>query len=216
MAIFTTQQSIGQYMVIKSRNHEEISLDTLSENITIHIGEQSHLRILISEANYHHAISIIATKGSQLEIIEKSSWSGSIQWNIDLIEPYAQVTYSTRLSDIQNSQHTISINHQASYTSSHIDSRYYVENSQKLKQHTIITIPEAITHCNASQSAEILLHTKRSHIDIIPELQVATDRSNASHGVSIHPFSEIDIFYLMTRGLSRELAQKSIVEGFLE
>lgn len=216
MAIFIIQQSIGQYMVIKSRNHEEILLDTLSENVTIHIGEQSHLRVLISESDYHHTISIIATKGSQLEIIEKSPWSGSIQWNIDLIEPYAQVNYITRLGNVLESKHIISINHQASYTSSHIDSRYYVENSHKLKQHTIITVPQSMSHCTAAQSAEILLNTERSNIEIIPELRVVTDGSNASHGVSIHPISEGDIFYLMSRGLSRELAQKSVVEGFLE
>lgn len=215
MALYSTKQQVEQYTIVKSRNSEEILLDTLSEQTLIHIGEQAKLCIIIPNAEYNHIIHIIATKGSSIDIIEKESWTGSIQWTIDLIEPYAQVTYSTRLSDIQNSQHTISINHQASYTSSCIDSRYHVENSQKLKQHTIITIPEAITHCNASQSAEILLHTNRSYIDIIPELRVVTDGSNASHGVSIHPISEEDIFYLMTRGLSRELAQKSIVEGFL-
>jgi len=45
---------------------------------------------------------------------------------------------------------------------------------------------------------------------------VATDTSNASHGVSIHPIRETDIFYLMTRGLTREQAQNSIIDGFLE
>ncbi len=216
MALYITKQQLGQYIVVKSRNTENVALNTLSEHITIHVGEQSNLNITIPTAEYHHTIHIIATKGSNIDIREKESWTGSINWTIDLIEPYAQVTYVTRLSDIQVSHHTIAVNHQAAYTSSYIDSRYYVQHSHKLKQHTIITIPETIIHCNASQSAEILLHTNRSHIDIIPELRVSTDGSNASHGVSIHPFSEIDIFYLMMRGLSRELAQKSIVEGFLE
>lgn len=216
MAIFTTQQQNSQYIVIKSRNNEELSLNTLSSETIIHIGEQAQLNIIIPEAEYNHTIHIIATKGSKIDIIEKESWSGNINWNIELIEPYAEIGYITRVRSNKESNNSITVIHQAPFTKSKIDSRYIVENSDSLKQYTIITIPAKISHCEASQSAEIIVFTKRPKIEIIPELRVATDNSNASHGVSIHPISETDIFYLMSRGLTRELAQHSIIEGFLE
>jgi hypothetical protein len=216
MAIFTTQQSTGEYIVIKSRNKEELTLNTLSTETIIHIGEQAQLSIIIPEADYNHRIHIITTKGSKIEIIEKESWSGDINWNIELIEPYAEVDYISRMRSNRESNNTINITHQAPYTKSKVDSRYIIENSHSLKQHTIITIPPTISYCEASQSAEIIVLTERPKLNIIPELRVATDNSNASHGVSIHPISETDIFYLMSRGLTRELAQNSIIEGFLE
>jgi Fe-S cluster assembly scaffold protein SufB len=216
MAIFTTQQSTGQYIVIKSRNNEELSLNILSPETIIHIGEQAQLGIIIPEAEYNHSIHIIATKGSKIEIIERESWSGNIHWNIELIEPYAKINYISRVKSNRESNNTITITHQAPYTKSKVDCRYIIENSHPLKQHTIITIPATISHCEAIQSAEIILLTERSKFEIIPELRVATDNSNASHGVSIHPIRETDIFYLMTRGLTREQAQNSIIEGFLE
>lgn len=216
MAIFTTQQLTGQYIVIKSRNKEELNLNTLASETIIHIGEQAQLSIIIPEAEYNHNIHIIATKGSKIDIIEKESWSGNINWNIELIEPYAEIDYITRVRSNRESNNTITITHQAPYTKSKVDSRYIVENSHPLKQHTIIAIPPTISYCEASQLAEIILLTERPKIEIIPELRVATDNSNASHGVSIHPISETDIFYLMSRGLTRKLAQNSIIEGFLE
>lgn len=216
MAIFTTQQSTGQYIVIKSRNNEELSLNILSPETIIHIGEQARLGIIIPEGDYNHNIHIIATKGSQVEIREKESWSGNISWNIELIEPYANINYISRVKSNRESNNTITITHQAPYTKSKVDCRYIIENSHPLKQHTIITIPATISHCEAIQSAEIILLTERSKFEIIPELRVATDHSNARHGVSIHPIRETDIFYLMTRGLTREQAQNSIIEGFLE
>lgn len=216
MAIFTTQQSTGQYIVIKSRNNEELSLSTLASETIIHIGEQSCLNIIIPEGDYNHNIHIIAIKGSQVSIREKESWSGNINWNIELIEPYANIEYISRVKSNRESNNIITIAHQAPYTKSKVDCRYIIENSHLLKQHTIITIPASISHCEAIQSAEIIVLTERPKLNIIPELRVAIDNSNASHGVSIHPIQEADIFYLMTRGLTREQAQNSIIEGFLE
>jgi Fe-S cluster assembly scaffold protein SufB len=216
MAIFTTQQQNSQYIVIKSRNKEELTLNTIPPETIIHIGEQAQLSIIIPEAEYNHSIHIIATKGSKIEIRERESWAGNIHWNIELIEPYAAIEYISRMRSNREFNNAITITHQAPYTKSKVDSRYIVENSHSLKQHTIITIPATISHCEAIQSAEIIVLTERPKLNIIPELRVATDNSNASHGVSIHPIRETDIFYLMSRGLTRELAQNSIIEGFLE
>jgi Fe-S cluster assembly scaffold protein SufB len=51
----------------------------------------------------------------------------------------------------------------------------------------------------------------------IPSLEI--DQPNvrrASHSSSVGPIDETQIFYLMSRGLDRETARKSIVMGFLE
>jgi hypothetical protein len=217
MAIYTTTTPADEkYLVIKSRNREVLNLLDLSQNTIIHIAEQAELELNIGAGEYNHNLNIILTKGAKLDIIEKENWSGNLRWNIDLIEPYSEVKYITRLEVRENSNNLIKINHQTAYTQSKVDSRYCVTNQNKIHQHTIIDIPKNIKHCQASQSAEILLLTDRPQIRIIPELRVATDNSNASHGVSIHPIRERDIFYLMARGISQTKAIKILKTGFLE
>jgi len=217
MAIFTTTTvSDEQYLIIKSRNQEKLNLQDLSFNSLIHIAEQATLELSIGVGEHNHNIHLILTKGAKLEILEQETWSGTINWTIDLIEPYSAIKYITRLDIQTDSKNIIRINHQAAYTKSQIDSRYCLTTRNKLTQHTIIQIPEAITHCEATQSAEVLLLTDRPQIQIIPELRVSTDNSNASHGVSIHPIQNTDIFYLMTRGLSQRKSIHLLKSGFLE
>ncbi len=217
MAIYTTQiETSHQYLVIKSRNQEKLNLLDLDPNTIIHIAEQAELELNIGAGEYHHNLHIIVTKGAKLKILEQENWSGTINWTIDLIEPYSEIEYVTRLEAKNKSKNIIKVNHKGSYTISKINSRYCVISQNKLIQHTIIDIPKAIKHCQASQSAEILLLTNRPQVQVIPELRVATDNSNASHGVSIHPIRETDIFYLMARGISQTKAIKILKKGFLE
>lgn len=217
MAIYnTTTPSADNYLIIKSRNKEKLNLQDLSPQSLIHIAEQATLELSIGAGEYNHNIHLVLTKGAKLEILEQETWIGTINWTIDLIEPYSAVKYITRLDIQADSKNTITVNHKSAYTESQIDSRYCLATSNKLTQHTIIQIPEAITHCKATQSAEILLLTDRPQIQIIPELRVATDNSNARHGVSIHPIRDRDIFYLMTRGISYTKSLHLLKAGFLE
>jgi Fe-S cluster assembly scaffold protein SufB len=51
----------------------------------------------------------------------------------------------------------------------------------------------------------------------IPSLEIdQPDVRRAMHSSSVGPIDESQVFYLMTRGLSREAARKAIVLGFLE
>jgi len=49
-----------------------------------------------------------------------------------------------------------------------------------------------------------------------PELEIESDDVKASHGSSTGRIREEDIFYLISRGLSRKEAEGIIIEGFFE
>lgn len=62
-----------------------------------------------------------------------------------------------------------------------------------------------------------MLLTKDARSVTIPSLEIdQPDVRRASHSSSVGPISEDEIFYLMSRGLPREVARKFIVLGFLE
>jgi FeS assembly protein SufD len=52
--------------------------------------------------------------------------------------------------------------------------------------------------------------------DSIPGLEIETNEVRATHSASVAQLDEGQIYYLMTRGLSREGAKREIVSGFLE
>lgn len=52
--------------------------------------------------------------------------------------------------------------------------------------------------------------------DSIPGLEIETNEVKATHSASVAQMDETQLYYLMTRGLSREGAKREIVSGFLE
>ncbi len=62
-----------------------------------------------------------------------------------------------------------------------------------------------------------MLLARKSRSVTIPSLEIdQPDVRRASHSSSVAPIDEAQIFYLMSRGLDRETARKTIVMGFLE
>ena len=61
-----------------------------------------------------------------------------------------------------------------------------------------------------------ILLDKGAKSDAIPGLEIETNEVKATHSASVVQLDEAQIFYLMSRGLSRELAKREIVSGFLE
>lgn len=61
-----------------------------------------------------------------------------------------------------------------------------------------------------------ILLDKGAKSDAIPGLEIESNEVKATHSASVAQVDENQIFYLMTRGLSNELAKREIVGGFLE
>jgi Fe-S cluster assembly scaffold protein SufB len=81
----------------------------------------------------------------------------------------------------------------------------------------LIQIQKSATGTDSFLGEFAMLLTKRARSVAIPSLEI--DQPNvrrASHSSSVGPIDESQIFYLMSRGLSRDVARKFIVLGFLE
>jgi Fe-S cluster assembly protein SufD len=62
-----------------------------------------------------------------------------------------------------------------------------------------------------------MLLDKKARSVAIPSLEIEQPNvRRAMHSSSVGPIDETQVFYLMSRGLPRELARKFIVLGFLE
>jgi Fe-S cluster assembly protein SufD len=68
----------------------------------------------------------------------------------------------------------------------------------------------------AYQSAHALLLSSQARADAIPILEIEADDVRCKHGATTGRIDDDHMFYLMSRGLSYQEAQRMIVSGFLE
>jgi Fe-S cluster assembly protein SufD len=76
-------------------------------------------------------------------------------------------------------------------------------------------VPNAQETHTYLQTHQMLL-SQRAKGDAIPSLIVETDNVSASHGGTVGELDADQIFYMMTRGISRADAVRTLVEGYFE
>jgi Fe-S cluster assembly scaffold protein SufB len=81
----------------------------------------------------------------------------------------------------------------------------------------MITIEKTARGTDSFLGEFAMLMSKQARSVTIPSLEIdQPDVRRASHASSVGPVDESQVFYLMSRGLPREVARKFIVLGFLE
>lgn len=80
----------------------------------------------------------------------------------------------------------------------------------------MIHINENAAKSNSYLSGRSILLGREAKSDSIPGLEILTNDVKATHSASVAQVDEEQIFYLMSRCLSRQGAERTIVEGFLE
>jgi len=64
-------------------------------------------------------------------------------------------------------------------------------------------------------SEHVLLLSPQAHAVARPELEIKNNDVSSRHSASVAPLGEEKIFYLMSRGLARDEAERLMAEGFL-
>ncbi len=78
----------------------------------------------------------------------------------------------------------------------------------------MIRILKNCPQTKAYQSNKTLLLSEKARIYTIPKLEISTDDVKCSHGASVSTLDPDQLFYLRSRGISRESAQDMLVEAF--
>jgi Fe-S cluster assembly scaffold protein SufB len=80
----------------------------------------------------------------------------------------------------------------------------------------LIHIVPGAQETNTYLQTHSMLLSPKAKGDAIPSLIVQTDNVSASHGGTVGELDEEQIFYMMTRGISRAEAVRTLVEGYFE
>ena len=80
----------------------------------------------------------------------------------------------------------------------------------------LVKIGPTATNSNAFVECDTLLLNKESTSDTFPTEIVQNDSSSVAHEATISKISDEQLFYLMSKGISREKAEGLIITGFLD
>ena len=80
----------------------------------------------------------------------------------------------------------------------------------------MIRVEEDAQKTNAYQENRNLLLSDSAHADSIPGLEIMANDVRCTHGATIGRVNREELFYAMTRGMSRQQAERLIVRGFFQ
>ena len=79
-----------------------------------------------------------------------------------------------------------------------------------------VVVERGATGADSQQSLRGLLAGPEAEIDVRPQLEIYTDEVRCSHGATTGKLDEQMLFYLLSRGLDRDTAQRLLKWAFLE
>ena len=173
----------------------------------------------LDNSYYYHLTNVKSYSNSIFENFVFSSGSSFLKNEIhcDLLESFASC-FINGLIFLSNEQHhelKTNVNHRYEHCkSSQLVKSVLLDKSSGTYQGKIYVEKDA-QKTDGYQLSKALVLSENSAFNSKPELEIYADDVKCSHGSSTGNIDQNSIFYLMSRGLSKEQANKMLVEGFL-
>lgn len=116
----------------------------------------------------------------------------------------------------QHVDHQTLQEHRAPHTTSNLLLKSAVKDRSQSIFAGLVRMPAQAQHSDAFQEARALLLSEHAKADAIPKLEIVADDVRCTHAGAIGQVDEEQSFYLQTRGIPKEEAERLIVAGFFE
>jgi len=117
--------------------------------------------------------------------------------------------------DSQHFDHNTSQDHMAPNTASDLLYKGALDHNSRSVFRGIIRVHPKAQKTDAYQTNRNLLLSDNARADSLPNLEIEADDVRCSHGATVGQLDAESRFYLMSRGLTREQAERLVVLGFL-
>ncbi len=147
-------------------------------------------------------------------------WTGKeteLEYVITLAEPGAAVDFQgLLLGDVEeNLVAKVMVIHAAPQTSSNVVIKSALTGRAKVEIHGLVKIEPGAKGTQTWLAAHLLLSDKAKGL-AVPSLEILENDVKAGHATTVGRLSDMELFYLMSRGLSEKTAKQLIVSGFLQ
>jgi len=115
----------------------------------------------------------------------------------------------------QHLDHYTLQHHAAHHTKSDLLYKGAVKDQAHTVYSGLIKLEEAAQKADAYQSNRNLLLSSEARVDSIPQLEIAANEVRCTHGSTTSPVDGTQLFYLMSRGVPKHVAQQVLVKAHL-
>lgn len=207
---------------LTSPSGANVSTNTVVESI---VGAGSNFRLITVQRWSEHATSFLTQRaqvGNDAQFLSVFACLGGGTSKADLGVNLVGRGANTKLLGVSFGQrnqhfdhHTVH-DHKASNTFSDLDFKVVLKDQARSAYTGLIRIEHDAKNCEAYQENRNLLLSDGTRADTIPELEILNDEVRCTHGATIGPLDEQQIFYLTARGMRRDDAIRMVVNGFVE
>ena len=147
--------------------------------------------------------------------IDVSNKTGELEIVLDKEGTDLEIVGRFQTRGIEVKELKIRIVHRASHTSANTVLKGVAWDASQLKLSGTIVIEKSAQQTQSFLRENILLLSPKAKAEAIPNLEILANDVKCSHAATISNISEEQVFYFMSRGLTRKKAEKIIVDGFL-
>ena len=170
--------------------------------------EQTHIvqkRNITASAKVEMIDVLLSCAYAKLDVM------GNIQTGGDLDTTVLYYAKNEQLFDIYTESH-----HTQPHGKSNIVTRGAISDKAKVLSRGLVKISESAFGCAGYEQQDALLLSNTAEADAIPNLEIHNHDVTCSHGSTIGRVNEEDVFYLMSRGLSKTQAKAELIRAYFE
>lgn len=194
---------------------------TLVKNIEV-LKNSNVLRYSDNQSNINSKTKVVEnvkiTRDSNVKCayVELSNSNIEMEVNYELIEENAQaeVRFAALAKEKEKKHLTVAITHKAPYTTGIMDNYGVTKNEASLVIDGIGKIEKGNRQSNSHQTNKIIVFDKLCKAKANPYLYIDEYDVKASHGASVGKIDEEHLYYLQSRGLSKEAAMHLVTYGY--
>ena len=190
-----------------------------------HVGNGSNLEMITLEALDSNNVSFL-NKRAWVERDAKMSWYHGLfggqttRCKVDSIMRGTGASAEDVEIIFGNTTQSFDITSNLNHIGRHSRGRVLVKSVMRDKSKSLfkgmIKIGKDAKASESYLAGHAILLDKDAKSDAIPGLEIETNEVKATHSASVAQLDEVQIYYLMCRGLDRDSAKREIVSGFLE
>jgi len=189
----------------------------------VDIAKRSSLQHLIIQAescaSFHvayQATRLAQNASYRAFVLQQGSRLARREMGVSLGGPEARATLDALLMGAAGNHLDLTsfVDHAAPQTLSDSVVRMVLgENARGIFQGKVLVRPDS-QKVDGNQLAKALLLSRSAEADIKPELEIYADDVKCSHGAAVGELDEAQLFYLMSRGLSKNEARQLLIQAF--
>jgi Fe-S cluster assembly protein SufD len=189
------------------------------------VGKNANLRYVQlqnwNQKSWHfaHQAGVVESNASlQWTVVGLGSRLAHIHQDINLIgrAATAEVNGVTFASDRQKISYYTQQHHKAQGTHSDLLYKEVLRDDARVIWRGMIKVDPAAQQTDGYQRSDALMLSDSARCDSIPGLEIEADDVRCTHGATTGQVDQEQIFYCMSRGISRKEAMHMIVEGFFQ